>query len=179
MFYRALRGGKAALGVSLWPVPGNGQLFNGVPKATCQATFLEVRFAPALTIRRCRAVSIDKPSLLSRVAPLTPTLFFTMFFACGSKKRCFRLHFVAFLEVERFQNRVLGKSIKIIELHGHEAFSGDIGKGKKMVKMCTKSTKNRRSGKAQNVGGFGTVFECFCCVRQGPKECKLQCLCKS
>ena len=131
-----------------------------------------------LKIRRRRAVSINKLSLLSWVAPLTPTLFFTVFFACGSKKRCFRLHFDSFLEVERFQNRVLGKSIKIIELHGHEAFSGDIGKGKKMVKMCTKSTKNRRSGKAQNVGGFGTVFECFCCVRQGPKGCKLQCFCK-
>ena len=132
MFYRALRGGKAALGVSLWPVPGNGQLFNGVPKATCQATFLEVRFAPALTIRRCRAVSIDKPSLLSRVAPLTPTLFFTVFFACGSKKRCFRMHVEAFLEVERFQNRVLGKSIKSLNCMGTRRFPGTSERVKKL-----------------------------------------------
>ena len=94
-------------------------------------------------------------------------------------RECFRLHFEAFLEVERFQNRLLGKSPKkSLNCMGTRRFAGTSERVKKNVKMCTKSTKDRRSGKAQNVGGFGTVFECFCCARQGPKECKLQCFCK-
>ena len=67
--------------------------------------------------------------------------------------------------------------MKILELGGDEAFFGDIGRVKKLVKMSTKSMKNRGVGREQNLDGFGAVFDCFCCVRQDPKQCKLQCFC--
>ena len=68
--------------------------------------------------------------------------------------------------------------MNILKLVGDKAFFGDIGRGKKTVKIGTNSTKNHGAGKESNLDGFGTVFKPFFPSRQGAKHCNLRCFCK-
>ena len=70
----------------------------------------------------CCAVVYLRLACYARCVPAADPVFCNDF-ASGLYKRCSRLHFQPFLDLERLKNRQTEKCIKMLELRGGEVFS--------------------------------------------------------